>query len=119
MAPPHYWIVAAAASGNAARAERRRTAPRRAMYSSVEAAARSSGLPWDESARLDLAESLFLLLPATLSPLLITTFVARLDEELRRHNQLSGEQSLVRMRVAIDAGFLERGDHGWFGATLA
>jgi tetratricopeptide (TPR) repeat protein len=105
-------------------ADRRRTnldqiVVRNALYRCLRTAFARSIIPWDECYHEDRGDGALILVPPEVPKnLLVTRFPQELSVALSSHNEISGAESRVRVRVVVHAGEVHRDGYGVVGTAI-
>jgi hypothetical protein len=119
MRAEHKTILAVDAEAFSGRENFYQVAVRDGIYKSVRAAFDKSGLPWDDCYHEDRGDGLFVLVsPDVPKNLFATPFPFELAAALREYNATCPEEAQIRLRVAVNAGELNRDSHGVAGQAL-
>ena len=92
---------------------------RSSVHTIVQESCRAAGLNWDACHREDRGDGLFVVTgPDTPIDDLVEALAVQMLAGVRRHNRLAGPQARLRLRVAVNAGFLQFDDHGVTGMAV-
>jgi class 3 adenylate cyclase len=117
--PQHRSIVVVDIAGYGRRDDIAQVRARAGLDRVVRTAFRSSGLPWHRLAVKDRGDGMIVLIPATTSKAaLLQPFIPRLSTLLRDLNGRADSSHRVRVRVAVHAGEVVHGPHGWIGTDV-
>jgi hypothetical protein len=117
--PQHRSIVVIDVVGFGRRTDLAQLHVRAKLDDAVRAACRASGLPVSRLVFEDRGDGVIVFVPATVSKaVLIRPFVPQLRDWLHDHNAESEPAHRVRVRVAVHAGEVVHGPHGWIGTDL-
>ncbi|MEU4526066.1 hypothetical protein AB0F52_46025 [Amycolatopsis sp. NPDC024027] len=85
----------------------------------VNAAFRASEIAWHRLVNEDRGDGMIVFIPATVSKaVLLHPFLPQLITRLRDYNAQVGAGHRIRVRVAVHAGEVVHGPHGWIGTDL-
>jgi hypothetical protein len=92
---------------------------RAALYRIVDDAFDAIGLPLAACHHEDRGDGVLVVIPAHASvELLLGPLAARLQAGLRGHNQMASPKAQLRIRTAVNAGYVREDRHGVSGRTL-
>ncbi|MGY0234282.1 hypothetical protein [Longispora urticae] len=118
LMPTAAGIAALDIEGYGRRTETEQARLRTAMYRATEAAVTGAGMDWDACVALDRGDSIILLCPPSVSPvLLVQGFQQQLLLALREH-AADPDAPAMRMRLALHVGFVSADPQGWVGNAI-
>ena len=105
--------------GDPRRTNSDQVAIRGGLYSTVGAAFRQAGIPWDAGAREDRGDGIFVLIPPEVpKSLFVEMLPAALVTELNAHNRRCSAEERIRLRMALHAGEINYDKHGVTAASI-
>jgi hypothetical protein len=117
--PQHRSIIVIDLAGFGTRTDLLQLRARADLDAVVHAALRASGVPRSQLLFENRGDGMIIFLPATVSKaVLLQPFVPALSARLRVHNQAVRADHRIRLRVAVHAGEVVHGPHGWIGTDL-
>jgi hypothetical protein len=117
--PQHRSIIVLDVAGFGRRTDPAQVHIRTGLDQVVRAACRASGLPLSRLVFEDRGDGLILFVPATISKaVLVRPFLPQVRTFLHAHNSKVEAAHRIRVRLAVHAGEVVRGPHGWIGADL-
>lgn len=117
--PRHCTIVALDIENYSGRPEHVQSSLREAMFNVTETAARESQINWDECEALERGDSIILLVPPTVTPVVLpTVFMERLDGALCQEAMVRSALAAIRFRVAVHSGYVSTDRHGHVGNAI-
>jgi class 3 adenylate cyclase len=117
--PQHRSIIVIDVAGFGRRTDPAQVHIRTSLDGVVRAACRRSGLPLSRLVFEDRGDGVIVFVPATVSKaVLVQPFIPRLTTCLRDHNSKADTAHRIRVRLAVHAGEVVRGPHGWIGTDL-
>lgn len=117
--PQHRSIVVIDVAGFGRRSDLAQVRIRTSLDEVVRSACRASGLPRSRLVLEDRGDGMIVFVPATVSKAaLLLPFLPQLDARLHDHNSQAEAAHHLRVRVAVHAGEVVRGPHGWLGTDV-
>lgn len=92
---------------------------RGSVHRIVREASRAVGLRWDACHHEDRGDGLYVIAaPETSIDDLLGPLTVQLLAGVRRHNRLANQETRIRLRVAVNAGYIQFDEHGATGLAL-
>jgi hypothetical protein len=92
---------------------------RETLYKLVEDACAAVGLAFDTCRHEDRGDAVLVIAPAAITvEALLGPFAANLHAGLRRHNRVASPDARLRLRMAVEAGFVQFDGHGAAGLAV-
>lgn len=88
------------------------------MYSLLDRAFSSIGVPWDECYHEDRGDGVLVTVPPTVSKSAFVDLPATLLDGLTEHNGRHPAEEQIRLRMALHAGEIQPDEHGLIGRAL-
>ncbi|MFD6276230.1 hypothetical protein ACFWFI_11770 [Streptomyces sp. NPDC060209] len=115
----HHWVVVLDIENFSSRPDPIQRSLRAGMYEVLREALQRAGLPADGVVTEDRGDGVLMIVPATVSPIVLAgPFVHALDEELRQKAVVYGPAHAMRFRVALHQGIVARDGEGWSGDAV-
>ncbi|PWS50316.1 hypothetical protein DLE01_19040 [Streptomyces sp. FT05W] len=115
----HHWIVVLDIENFSSRPDPIQRSLRAAMYEVLGEALLQAGLPVDGVVTEDRGDGVLMIVPATVSPIVLAgPFVRALDDELRQKAVVHSPAHAMRFRVALHQGIAARDREGWSGDAV-
>jgi hypothetical protein len=117
--PTYQSILIVDTEGSGTRTDPEKVVLRRAVYRLLMVAFARSGLAWDQCAREDRGDGVYVLVPPTVpKPALVTAFVEALDGLLEDQAELGPTGHCPRLRVSLHAGDVSFDANGSSGVEV-
>jgi hypothetical protein len=117
--PTYRSILIVDTEGSGRRTDPEKVVLRRALYRLLMAAFARAGLPWDDCAREDRGDGVYVLVPPAIpKPTLVTAFVEALDGLLDDPAELGPAGHCPRLRVSLHAGDVSFDANGSSGVEV-
>ncbi|MBC6461077.1 NYN domain-containing protein [Actinomadura sp. HBU206391] len=107
-----------ASFGDPARDDRVREYLRVALHERLRRSFDASGVPFDGCHHEDRGDGVIIVPPPDLDPAMFHPIVDRLNGELRRHNEMTGQVTQLRLRVSMHIGEVATDPHGIVGTAV-
>ncbi len=92
---------------------------RSALYRIVQAGCRFADLDWAACRHEDRGDGLLVVVPAGVgAEVLLGPLAIGMRNELRQHNAIANQAAQLRLRLAVDAGYVQADEHGLGGRTI-
>jgi hypothetical protein len=117
--PTHHSIMVVDIESFSTRVETVQASLRDAMYRAVRGAFADAGLDWDAVLSEDRGDGILMLVPASVSPVVLIAEVVRvLNDRLAERARAVSPEFALRLRVSLHQGLASPDEHGWSGDAV-
>ncbi|WUH98781.1 hypothetical protein OHR68_35580 [Spirillospora sp. NBC_00431] len=118
LRPRHGTTLALDISGYSGRDEAAQTHTRSAMFSMFEQIAADLEIRWRSGTHCDRGDGLMIVVKRPRIEVLVTDLPRQLGDAVRRHNLAAAPDMRMRLRMALDAGFVHKEGKSYTGDVL-